>query len=113
MANSVRFGDAKLSYFVDVLTDRIQFSAIKISLDNDTNFISFRGTDDSLVGWKEDFEISFRTTGAQKYALNYLTNILKTTKQVYSLAGHSKGGNLAEYAAVNLPDDLQKQIKTI
>ena len=42
------------------------FSAIKISLDNDTNFISFRGTDDSLVGWKEDFEISFRTTGAQK-----------------------------------------------
>lgn len=40
MANSVRFGDAKLSYFVDVLTDRIQFSAIKISLDNDTNFIS-------------------------------------------------------------------------
>lgn len=113
MANSVRFGDAKLSYFVDVLTDRIQFSAIKISLDNDTNFISFRGTDDSLVGWKEDFEISFRTTGAQKYALKYLTNILKTTKQVYSLAGHSKGGNLAEYAAVNLPDDLKNQIKTI
>lgn len=113
MANSVRFGDAKLSYFADVLTDRIQFSAIKISLDNDTNFISFRGTDDTLVGWKEDFEISFRTTGAQKYALKYLTNILKTTNQVYSLAGHSKGGNLAEYAAVNLPDDLKENIDTI
>lgn len=113
MANSVRFGDAKLSYFADVLTDRIQFSAIKISLDNDTNFISFRGTDDTLVGWKEDFEISFRTTGAQKYALKYLTNILKNTNQVYSLAGHSKGGNLAEYAAVNLPDDLKDNIDTI
>lgn len=86
MANSVRFGDAKLSYFADVLTDRIQFSAIKIS---------------------------FRTTGAQKYALKYLTNILKTTNQVYSLAGHSKGGNLAEYAAVNLPDDLKENIDTI
>lgn len=113
MANSVRFGDAKLSYFVDVLTDRIQFSAIKISLDNDTNFISFRGTDDSLVGWKEDFEISFKITVAQQQAVKLLETILKADDQDYYLGGHSKGGNLAEYAAINIEPKLRKRIKRI
>ena len=88
MAKADRFKDAELSYFVSTLTEHTQFSAIKIALTDGTNFIAFRGTDDSLIGWKEDFEISFK-------------------------GGHSKGGNLAEYAAINMEPKLRKRIKRI
>ncbi len=113
MARAERFKDAKLSYYVNTLTDQTQFSAIKIQLSNGINFISFRGTDDSLVGWKEDFEISFKTTIAQKQAASYLTKVMGKDSEDYRLGGHSKGGNLAEYAALNVSPSLQKRITDI
>ncbi len=113
MARAERFKDAKLSYYVNTLTDQTQFSAIKIQLSNGINFISFRGTDDSLVGWKEDFEISFKTTIAQKQAASYLTKVMGKDSEDYLLGGHSKGGNLAEYAALNVSPSLQKRITDI
>ena len=102
MAQADRFKTAKLSYFVSTLTEYTQFSAIKIELTDDTNFIAFRGTDDSLIGWKEDFEISFRIIAAQEQAVKQLERILKADDEDYYLGGHSKGGNLAEYAAINI-----------
>lgn len=113
MAQANRFKTAKLSYFIDKLTAQTQFSAIKIKLPDQTNFIAFRGTDDSLVGWKEDFEISFKTTAAQTQAREYLETIMKSDEQHYLLGGHSKGGNLAEYAALNIEPKLRKRIDSI
>ncbi|QJD73682.1 Mbeg1-like protein [Lactobacillus acetotolerans] len=113
MAKANRFKNAKLSYFINTLTDQTQFSAIKIQLANNTNFISFRGTDDSLVGWKEDFEISFKKTSAQQKAVEYLTRIMKNDDENYLLGGHSKGGNLAEYAALNVEPKMRNRIKKI
>lgn len=113
MASANRFKNAKLSYYVNTLTDQTQFSAIKIQLANGINFIAFRGTDDSLVGWKEDFEISFKTTIAQKQAVSYLNEIMSQDEQDYMLGGHSKGGNLAEYAALNIEPKFRKRIKRI
>lgn len=113
MASANRFKNAKLSYYVNTLTDQTQFSAIKIQLTNGINFIAFRGTDDSLVGWKEDFEISFKTTVAQKQAVSYLSQIMNQDDEDYMLGGHSKGGNLAEYAALNIEPKLRKRIKRI
>ncbi len=72
MAHADRFKNAKLSYFISTLTEHTQFSAIKIELTDGTNFIAFRGTDDSLIGWKEDFEISFKITVAQQQAVKLL-----------------------------------------
>lgn len=113
MAEANRFKKAQLSYFVSTLTEHTQFSAIKIELTDGTNFIAFRGTDDSLIGWKEDFEISFKVTGAQKQAVKLLERILKADNNDYYLGGHSKGGNLAEYAAINIEPKLRKRIKRI
>ncbi len=113
MAASNRFGNAKLSNFIFILTDQTQFCAIKIQLDDGTNFLAFRGTDDSLVGWKEDFEISFKTTPAQEAAAKYLQELLKDNDQSFVLGGHSKGGNLAEYALYSLPEDKRKRVKTV
>lgn len=113
MAKANRFKDARLSYFTSTLTDQTQFCAIKIELTDGTNFIAFRGTDDSLIGWKEDFEISFRVTSAQKQAVKLLETILKADDEDYYLGGHSKGGNLAEYAAINIEPKLRKRIKRI
>ncbi|RVU70667.1 MULTISPECIES: Mbeg1-like protein [Lactobacillus] len=113
MAEADRFKNAKLSNFVNTLTDQTQFSAIKIQLEDGTNFISFRGTDDSLVGWKEDFEISFKTTIAQKQAKEYLEKIMRHDDQHYLLGGHSKGGNLAEYAAINIEPKFRNRIDYI
>ena len=113
MNSANRFKNAKLSYFTDTLTDKTQFSAVKIELEDGTNFISFRGTDDSLVGWKEDFEISFRTTIAQKQAAEYLAKVMNNDDKQYYLLGHSKGGNLAEFAALNVEPKLRKRINAI
>lgn len=113
MAKANRFKDAKLSYFVSTLTEHTQFSAIKVELTDGTNFIAFRGTDDSLIGWREDFEISFKVTIAQKQAVKPLERILKNDDNDYYLGGHSKGGNLAEYAAINIEPKLRKRIKRI
>lgn len=113
MAEADRFKKAKLSYFVDTLTNQTQFSAIKIQLENGINFIAFRGTDDSIVGWKEDFEISFKTTIAQKQAKDYLSKIMTNSQEHYLLGGHSKGGNLAEYAALNVEPKFRKRIDQI
>lgn len=113
MSQATRFRQAKLSYFVNLVTKKSQFSALKIRLADGTNFIAFRGTDNSLIGWKEDFEISFHTTQAQKQACSYLTNILAHDRETYLLGGHSKGGNLAEFAALNLKPDLRGRISKI
>ena len=67
----------------------------------DTYLIVFRGTDDSIIGWKEDFHLTYmKEIPAQKHALRYLKNFFaRHPKQKVILAGHSKGGNLAIYAA--------------
>lgn len=113
MAGSVRFANAKLSNFVFILTDKTQFCAMRVTLDDGTNFLAFRGTDDSLVGWKEDFEISFKTTPAQEAAATYLKEMLKDNNEVFVLGGHSKGGNLAEYALFSLSQKQRERISAV
>lgn len=113
MASSTRFGNALLSNFSFILNDKTQFCAMKIKMDDGTNFIAFRGTDDTIVGWKEDFEISFKTTPAQKAAAEYLKKLLKDNDETYILGGHSKGGNLAEYALFSLDNKQRERISAV
>lgn len=110
-ANSVRFGDIILSKHVDELDVSLsaQFSAMTFDLTDSLSFIAFRGTDDTMAGWKEDFMISFTETEAQKRALKYLQNTLDGERHVI-VAGHSKGANLALYAATHIEDEYQKWI---
>ena len=77
-----------------------QFFAVTVVMPDDTIFISYRGTDDTLVGWKEDFNMSFKAhIASQLDAAKYINDVSKKYKQKIRIGGHSKGGNLAVYAA--------------
>ena len=110
VADSRRFGDLTIEHYreeYDPGREReIQFAAMSFRIDRQTSFIAFRGTDASLVGWKEDFMLSFRRIDAQEAALEYLTAMLDPERRYY-MGGHSKGGNLVLYAASQLPKSLQ------
>lgn len=101
-AKTVRFGQAKLVRYRSQLVpeDETQFAAETFLLDDDSAVIVFRGTDQSLVGWKEDFNMSFRqTVPSQLLAADYLREIFAEYTMPLRLCGHSKGGNLAVFAA--------------
>jgi len=100
---SKRFGSLRITYYADILEPEIplQFSAMTFRWDGG-GFIAFRGTDETIAGWKEDFMISFTETMAQKLAAVYAEQILAGGGR-YSIGGHSKGANLALYAACRLP----------
>lgn len=88
-----------------------QFSAITIHLGNDEIYISYIGTDNTLVGWKEDFNLSFMThIPSQTEGLKYIEKISQKYSDNIHLGGHSKGGNIAVYSAVFSPKNIQDRI---
>ena len=110
-AASDRYDDCWLmNYEREVNKDlETMFSAITIRLPDRTYFVSFEGTESSIVGWKEDFNMTYMfPVPAQTSAMNYLKRTYAGRFSRYRLGGHSKGGNLAIYAAVMLekPDHI-------
>jgi len=116
LASSKRFGSCKLSGYVNLIDDvrEIQFSAICISTGEGFSFVAYRGTDLNIVGWKEDFNMSFvDAIPAQIEAVNYLEKMACGLKGRLCIGGHSKGGNLAVYAAAYCKKQIQKRITDI
>ncbi len=116
MAKSRRFSELNISAYIskiDELSEK-QFAAISLSFEKNI-YVSFRGTDDNLVGWKEDFNMAFmETVPAQAEAALYLNKVMKKTfnKPVY-VGGHSKGGNLSVYAAMHCDKRYKRRIKKV
>ena len=82
--------------------ERKQFAAVTFLLPDNSLFAAFRGTDDTLTGWYEDFQLSFLSpTPSQQAAVSYLEEVAGLFRGDIRLGGHSKGGNLALYAAVH------------
>lgn len=102
MAKSVRFGKCVVRNYVnDIVTEaEQQFAAMEIVLEDGTSYVSFRGTDDTIIGWKEDFNLSTGVVPAQKRAIESLQKISEHTDGMLRVGGHSKGGNLAIYGSV-------------
>lgn len=114
-ASSKRFAEVPIAHFVNILDDETveQFSAISFFPDDDSVFVTYRGTDDSITGWREDFRMAFLTpVPAQKHAEEYLIKASNGAKNIY-IGGHSKGGNLALWAAMNSPDEIAERIDKI
>lgn len=114
-AASKRFSKIPLSHFVNIIDDETveQFSAISFYPDDETVFVAYRGTDDTITGWREDFRMAFLTpVPAQKRAEEYLLKASEDEKIIY-VAGHSKGGNLALWAAMNAPDLIAERIEKV
>ncbi len=113
MADSARFGDIGLHDYVDVIDPErsMQFSAVTAQLTDGNAFVAFRGTDNSLVGWREDLNMSFESpVPAQEEAVVYLERACLNARGGVLTGGHSKGGNLAAYAAAHVSPEAQARI---
>lgn len=113
IAKSKRFGDLFIKNYVNNrdLEQEKQFSAITIIIPDGTAYVAYRGTDNTLIGWKEDFNMSFMTSvPAQKDAQKYLNETAKHLTGNLRVGGHSKGGNLAIYASAFCDKDVQDRI---
>ena len=84
-----------------------------IELDDGTTYISFRGTDDTIVGWKEDFNLSNGVVPSHRKALEYLETHGTYIQSMLRIGGHSKGGNLAMYTAMQCSDILQEKLLSV
>ena len=119
MAASARFSQICLTAYEDVVKEvddvQVQWKALTMLLGDGTMYISFSGTDDTLIGWKEDFDMAVcDTIPSQREAAEYVRRVM-TAYPCYGvrLGGHSKGGNLAIYAAAKCGRDLQDRIVAV
>lgn len=116
MAKSKRFAELDLLYHmdqIDLITEK-QFAAITVNLGNGSYYVAFRGTDRSVIGWKEDFNMTFcSAVPAQLEAVQYLQKVAERTEGPLYVGGHSKGGNLAIFAAAHVAPEIQNRIAVV
>ncbi|MEG2457649.1 MAG: Mbeg1-like protein [Bacilli bacterium] len=115
MASGKRYSQSILYNYKHIIDDKTQFGALSIKLPNGIIYISFEGTDNSLIGWKEDFSLSYDfPTSSQKKAINYVnTSISRWNSKEIIFGGHSKGGNLAMSAAMKCNNSIKRKIKNV
>lgn len=116
MAKSPRYMNM-LAYGYDYDIDEAkeeQFCALTIVPGDGSIYVTFRGTDDTIVAWKEDFNMSYcDAVPAQLDATLYLTSVGEKSDAPIRVGGHSKGGNLSVYASMNCPNSIQDRIVEI
>ena len=113
VARSARFDNIRLSFYRSILIpeEDTQFAAVTIFLEDGSAYIAFRGTDNTLTGWKEDFNMTFQPDiPAQRLALEYVQEFTAAHPIPIWMGGHSKGGNLSVYAAAKCGELLQMRI---
>ena len=110
---STRYKDIYLSNYKEYVDNEKQFGALKIHFDNKV-FISYKGTNGTIIGWKEDFTLGYHfPIISQKYAINYLNEVITSEDKEIYIGGHSKGVNLAMTSSMYCNNDIFKRIKTI
>lgn len=113
---SRRFGRIGLNYYVSITDEKSesQFSAVTFLLEGAGSFVAYRGTDGSVIGWKEDFNMAFiNPVPAQALSVDYLNTVALRLPGEISVGGHSKGGNLAVYASSMCDISVQKRIRAV
>ncbi len=113
MLNSRRYGNMKMNAYVNIIESEYetQFSAITFFLEDGIAYVAYRGTDESIVGWKEDLNMAFMDPiPGQAYSVKYLNMVAGKISKPFWVGGHSKGGNLAVYAAMNCSKKVQERI---
>ena len=113
LATSRRLGVARVRRAVEQLDEerQMQFGALTLELDDGTACVVFRGTDATLIGWKEDLNMSFADEiPSQAEAVRYLNDSARDTRRPLRVMGHSKGGNLAVYSSVKCRPEVRRRI---
>lgn len=116
MSKCRRFKNIGISHYVNTTSEQLgeQFSALTVYLPNGDIYVAYRGTDDTVVGWEENFDMAlFSPVPAQKSAADYINSLsLDGVRKVF-VGGQSKGGNLSVYAAVNCSDAVKEKLAAV
>lgn len=116
LAASPRFRDIEINYHVskiDIDKEK-QFSATTFIINNEFAYLGFRGTDTTIVGWKEDFNMAFVSPiPSQLEGIEYVNTISKLLPHKLYIGGHSKGGNIAVYSAMNCNSNIKPRIEKV
>ena len=116
MVDGARYANTELRWFYDVVDDGrdLQLAALSFYLPDGTVFVAFRGTDSHIVGWKEDFNLSYMPeTEGQRRSAAYMNRHFTDCSLSLRLGGHSKGGNMAVFAAVHADPAVRKRITAV
>lgn len=116
MLKGRRFCNIKLNCHINVVEKEweTQFAAVTFLLEDGTIYVAFRGTDETIVGWKEDFNMAFLSqVPCQALSAKYLNMVTNRFPNEFYVGGHSKGGNLAVYSAMNCAPHVQKRIRKV
>ena len=108
-----RYRNMKMNCYVNVIEKEweTQFAAITLLLDDGTIYVAFRGTDETIVGWKEDFNMAFLSpVPGQAYSVKYLNAVGARLHRPFYVGGHSKGGNLAVYSVMHCRPEIQDRV---
>ena len=116
MGAGARFAHMRVISFRNLFSEeeQIQFAAVTVALGDGTSFVAYRGTDATLIGWKEDFNMGFAdVVPAQRESAKYLNEIADRVDGILRVGGHSKGGNLAVYAALFCDGGVRARIREV
>lgn len=116
MADSRRFRCMRMNFFSDITSvlAETQFSAMTVFLENGPAVVIYRGTDETMVGWKEDFNMCFKEpVMGQSLSAMYLQRASEKIEGNFIVSGHSKGGNFAVYASMNVEAKVQDRIAKV
>ena len=116
MYRSRRFQDLKINNYVNriSLEKETQFSAVTLRLPNGICYVAYRGTDETIVGWKEDLNLAFsEPVEGQRMSVEYLDRVSAKIEGSFYVGGHSKGGNLATYACMNCEPIVRSRVMAV
>ena len=116
VSQSRRFEKMRLCGYTNYLSKKAeaQMSAVQFELEDGTVYVAFRGTDETLIGWKEDFNLSYMSrTEGQKLAVEYMKRHFGNTSLRLRVGGHSKGGNFAVFASSFSGPEVAAQISKV
>jgi hypothetical protein len=116
LGSSRRYRDMGLTGYVNQIDPEVekQFAALTVRTGDKSSFITYRGTDNTLVGWKESFNMSFSAEiPGQREGVGYLEKAARLIRGPLRIGGHSKGGNLAVYAASFCSKEIRRRISEI
>lgn len=116
LLESRRFEKMGMNYYISIteVSWETQFSAITFFLEDGTVFVAYRGTDETIVGWKENFNMGYMApVPSQIYSAKYLYMVADRVRIPFYVGGHSKGGNLAVYASMKVTKKIQDKILAV
>lgn len=116
MYHSRRFQDLRINNYVNQISleTETQFSAMTFRLSSGTSYVAYRGTDETIVGWKEDLNLAFsEPVEGQRISVEYLEKAAEKIEGSFYVGGHSKGGNLATYACMNCDSIVRSRVMAI